>query len=70
LQLELDYLKDRQMEDILIAVTEEKYKGCKSIEVLKLWDKHFKMYRENTIKAIDIMKILELKKTTFYNLMN
>jgi DNA invertase Pin-like site-specific DNA recombinase len=69
-QLERDYLKDRQMEGISIAVTEGKYKGRKSIEVPKLWDKYYNMYKENTIKAIDVMKILELKKTTFYKLIN
>ena len=69
-QLERDYLKDRQMEGISIAVTEGKYKGRKLIEVPKLWDKYYKMYKENTIKAIDAMKILELKKTTFYKLIN
>jgi DNA invertase Pin-like site-specific DNA recombinase len=60
-QLERDYLKDRQMEGISIAVTEGRYKG-KSIEVPKLWDKYYKMYKENTIKAIDVIKILKLKK--------
>ena len=69
-QLERDYLKDRQMEGISIAVTAGKYKRRKSIEVPKLWDKYYKMYKENTIKAIDVMKILELKKTTFYKLIN
>ncbi|MBU3182925.1 hypothetical protein [Clostridium psychrophilum] len=44
--------------------------GRKSIEVPKLWDKYYKMYKENTIKAVDVMKILELKKTTFYKLIN
>ncbi|MBU3113563.1 recombinase family protein [Clostridium lacusfryxellense] len=69
-QLERDYLKDRQIEGIAIAVKEGKYKGRKSIEVPKLWDKYYRMYKENTIKAIDVMKILELKKTTFYKLIN
>ncbi|WP_291644549.1 recombinase family protein [Clostridium sp.] len=69
-QLERDYLKDRQMEGIAIAVTAGKYKGRKSIEVPKLGDKYYKMYKGNTIKAIDVMKILELKKTTFYKLIN
>jgi len=69
-QLERYYLKDRHMEGIAIAVTAGKYKGRKSIEVPKLWDNYYKMYKENTIKAIDVMKILELKKTTFYRLIN
>ena len=35
-QLERDYLKDRQMEGIVIAVTAGKYKGRKPIEYPKL----------------------------------
>ena len=69
-QLERDYIKDRQREGILIAVSKGKYKGRKTIEAPKLWDKYYKMYKENTIKAVDVMKILELKKTTFYKLIN
>lgn len=69
-QLERDYIKDRQMEGIAIAVQEGKYKGRKAIEYPKQWDKYYKMYKENTIKAVDMMKILELKKTTFYKLIN
>ena len=69
-RLERDYIKDRQRKGISIAVSEGKYKGRKAIEVPKLWVKYYKMYKENTIKAIDVMKILELKKTTFYKLIN
>ncbi|MBU3187607.1 recombinase family protein [Clostridium estertheticum] len=67
-QLERDYLKDRQMEGIAIAVTEGKYKGRKPIEYPKLWDKYYKMMSEGNISGIDVMKILDLKKTTFYKL--
>ncbi|MCB2295599.1 recombinase family protein [Clostridium algoriphilum] len=35
-QLERDYIKDRQMEGIAVAVTEGKYQGRKPIEVPKL----------------------------------
>ena len=35
-QLERDYLKNRQMEGIVIAVTAGKYKGRKPIEYPKL----------------------------------
>ena len=52
------------------VVTEGKYKGRNSVEIPKLWNKYYKMYKENTIKAVDVMKILELKKTTFYKLIN
>ncbi|WP_459481912.1 recombinase family protein [Clostridium saccharoperbutylacetonicum] len=67
-QLERDYIKDRQMEGIAIAKEEGKFKGRKPIEYPKQWDKYYKMMKEGTIKGIDVMRILELKKTTFYKL--
>ena len=67
-QLERDYIKERQMEGIEIAVAEGKFKGRKPIEYPKQWDKYYKMMKEGNIKAVDVMKILELKKTTFYKL--
>lgn len=68
-QLERDYLKERQAEGIVVAKEEGKYKGRKAIEYPKGWDKYYKMYEQGTIKAVDMMKILELKKTTFYKLL-
>lgn len=67
-QLERDYLKERQAEGISVAREQGKYKGRKPIEYPKGWDKYYKMHKEGTIKATDMMKILELKKTTFYKL--
>lgn len=69
-QLERDYIKDRQMEGIAIAVEQGKYKGRKAIEFPKQWDKYYKMWNDGNIKAVDVMKILGLKKTTFYKLVN
>lgn len=67
-QLERDYIKDRQMEGIAIAKEEGKFKGRKPIEYPKQWDKYYKMMKEGTIKGVDVMRILDLKKTTFYKL--
>ncbi|MFL0194426.1 recombinase family protein [Clostridium sp. WILCCON 0269] len=67
-QLERDYIKERQMEGILEAKKGGKYKGRKAIEYPKQWDKYYKMWRCHSIKAVDVMKILDLKKTTFYKL--
>jgi DNA invertase Pin-like site-specific DNA recombinase len=67
-QLERDYLKDRQAEGIAEAVAEGKYKGRRQIEYPKQWDKYYKMMKVNDISGVDVMKILELKKTTFYKL--
>lgn len=67
-QLEREYILERQAEGIAVAKTEGKYKGRKPIEYPKQWDKYYKMYKDGTIKGVDAMKILELKKTTFYKL--
>lgn len=67
-QLERDYIKERQMEGIEIAKKEGKFKGRKTIDYPKQWDKYYKMMKEGTIKGVDVMRILELKKTTFYKL--
>ncbi|UZW14347.1 recombinase family protein [Clostridium pasteurianum] len=67
-QLERDYIKDRQAEGIEIAKQEGKFKGRKAIEYPKQWDKYYKMMKQGQIKGVDVMKILGLKKTTFYKL--
>lgn len=67
-QLERDYLKDRQAEGIAVAVQEGKYKGRKAIEYPKQWDKYYKMMQQGSIKGVEVMKLLDLKKTTFYKL--
>jgi DNA invertase Pin-like site-specific DNA recombinase len=67
-QLERDYIKDRQMEGIAIAKEQGKFKGRKAIEYPKQWEKYYKMMQEGNIKGVDVMKILDLKKTTFYKL--
>jgi DNA invertase Pin-like site-specific DNA recombinase len=68
-QLERDYIADRRDEGIAIAKEAGKYKGRKPIAYPKQWDKYYLKYKAGTIKAIDMMKILELKKTTFFKLL-
>ena len=67
-QLERDYIRERQSEGIAIAVTAGKFKGRKPIEYPKLWEKYYTMWKNGDITATDTIKILELKKTTFYKL--
>ena len=69
-QLERDYIKDRQAEGIAIAVKEKKYKGRKPIEYPTDWKKYYDMWKLGTITAKDTIKVLDLKKTTFYKLVN
>jgi DNA invertase Pin-like site-specific DNA recombinase len=68
-QLERDYLKERQAEGIKIAKDKGIYKGRKAIEYPKNWDKYYKKIKNGEMKAVEVMKILELRKTTFYKLM-
>ena len=58
------------MEGVAVAVTEGKYKGRKPIGAPKLWDKYYKIMSDGNISGVDVMKILDLKKTTFYKLIN
>lgn len=69
-QLERDYIKDRQREGIEIAKKQGKFKGRKPIEYPKQWDKYYNMMKSGDIRSVDAMKILDLKKTTFYKLVN
>lgn len=67
-ELERGYIKERQAEGIAAAKEKGKYKGRKPIEYPKGWDKYYQLYQAGTIKGVDMMRILELKKTTFYKL--
>ena len=69
-QLERDYIKDRQAEGIAIAKEDNKYKGRKPIEYPKEFDKYYKMWKSGDLTAKDTIKVLDLKKTTFYKLVN
>lgn len=67
-QLEREYIKDRQIEGIAVAKEEGKYKGRKPIDYPKQWEKYYKMMQEGNIKGVEVMKLLDLKKTPFYKL--
>ena len=43
--------------------------GCKKTEYIKEWASIIKLVENSTINNIKAMKILELKKTTYYNLL-
>lgn len=67
-QLERDYIRQRQAEGIAIAVEQGKFKGRKAIEYPKQWDKYYSMIKDKTMTNIEAMKLMDLKKTTFYKL--
>lgn len=67
-QLERDYIRERQLEGIEIAKKNKKYKGRQAIDYPKQWDKYYNMMKQGDITGVAAMKILGLKKTTFYKL--
>jgi len=67
-QLEREYIRQRQAEGIAIAVAQGKFKGRKPVEYPKQWDKYYKMIKDGTMTNAEAMKLMDLKKTTFYKL--
>lgn len=67
-QLERDYIRQRQAEGIAIAVEQGKFKGRKPVEYPKQWDKYYKMIKDGAMTNVEAMKLMDLKKTTFYKL--
>jgi DNA invertase Pin-like site-specific DNA recombinase len=68
-QLERDYIRDRQAEGIAIAVEQGKFKGRKPVAYPKQWNKYYKMIKGGAMSNVEAMKLMELKKTTFYKLL-
>ena len=67
-QLEREYIRQRQAEGIAIAVAQGKFKGRKPVEYPKQWDKYYKMIKDGAMTNMEAMKLMDLKKTTFYKL--
>jgi len=64
-ELEREYILQRQKEGIAIAKDQGKYKGRKRIENVNFGAVYTK-WQENEITAVQAMKILNMKKSTFY----
>ena len=67
-QLEREYIRQRQAEGIAIAVAQGKFKGRKPVEYPKQWEKYYKMIKDGAMNNVEAMKLMDLKKTTFYKL--
>ena len=70
---EVEKTRKRQREAIDLIKADpvlraEKYKGRKRIEYPENWDHFYKLYKEKKLKGVDCMKLMNLKKTTFYKL--
>ncbi|MBP2645963.1 MAG: hypothetical protein H6Q75_1403, partial [Firmicutes bacterium] len=64
-ELEREYILQRQKEGIAIAKAEGKYKGRKRIEPNQ-FDVVYNRWRKKEITAVEAMRILNIKRSTFY----
>jgi DNA invertase Pin-like site-specific DNA recombinase len=64
-ELEREYILQRQREGIAIAKTQGVYKGRKPIERLE-FQQVTSLWREGRITAVEAMKRLDMKPSTFY----
>ncbi len=68
-ELEREYILQRQKEGIAIAKDQGKYKGRKRIENVN-FDVVYIKWQEKAITAVEAMKVLNMKKSTFYRRVN
>lgn len=61
---------ERQKEGIAIAKTQGKFKGRKKIKHPQAWEQVYSKWKNREIQGVEAMQILNLKKNTFYNLVN
>lgn len=69
-EFERNNLLERQREGIAIAKREGKFKGRKSIDYPENWNEVYSSWRKREITAKKAMELLELKRNTFYKLVN
>lgn len=67
-EFERSNLLERQKEGIIIAKANNKYKGRKEISRPDSWKEIYSKYKCRELTATKAMKILGLKKNTFYKL--
>lgn len=63
-------LLERQKEGIIIAKQKGKYKGRKEISYPENWNEIYCKWKKREITSNDAMKKLNLKRNTFYKLVN
>jgi len=67
-QLEREYINDRQKEGIAMAKRTGKHLGRPKALMPDNFEKTYKKWKDKEIKAVQAMKVLNMKKTTFYKL--
>ncbi|WP_010233407.1 recombinase family protein [Clostridium arbusti] len=65
---ERENIKKRQQEGIKIAKTKGKHLGRPKAKFPECWEETYKDWKSNNITAVEAMAKLNLKKSTFYNL--
>lgn len=68
-EFERDMLRERQAEGIAIAKAKGKYKGRKKIGYPDNWEEVYKKWKNRELTGTKAMKLLNLKRNTFYNLL-
>ncbi|HEY9060040.1 MAG TPA: recombinase family protein [Pseudobacteroides sp.] len=67
-ELEREYILQRQKEGIAIAKAKGKHLGRPKTEYPKDFCKVYQDWKKNDIQAVEAMRLLNLKKSTFYKL--
>ena len=66
-EMERGYILDRQREGIAIAKSQGKYRGKPKKQIdPKLWDELYVKWRNGEITAVEFMKKVGLRKSSFY----
>lgn len=63
-------IRKRQREGIDVAKQQGKHMGRPKLEKPEEWDKYYAMWKAGSITAKKVMEVLDLKKTSFYNLVH
>lgn len=69
-EFERNNLLERQREGIVIARREGKFKGRKPIDYPENWNEVYTRWKNREITAQKAMELLDLKRNTFYKLLN
>ncbi|WP_096202941.1 recombinase family protein [Bacillus sp. FJAT-45350] len=65
-QHERENILIRQKEGIAAARSKGKHLGRPVMELPKEWSKYYKQWKSGEIKAVEFMKVVNMKKATFY----
>ena len=67
-QVELEKIRTRTKEALQVKKERGEKLGRPKVEYPKNWNQVYRQYKEKSISGVQAMKLLDLKKTTFYKL--